>query len=370
VSSPSYEARRYGVRSAMPTAIARRLCPQAIFRPPRMKRYVEVSKHVMGIFHAHTPLVEPLSLDEAFLDITGTEQLFGSPVEVARRVQDAITRELNLSASVGVAAVKYVAKVASDLKKPHGLVVVPPGEEQSFLEPLSLDRLWGVGPKTATVLRALGLESIGDVRRYGERALTDKLGSLGAHVFALSCGRDDRAVETDHEQKSLGSERTLEHDIQGLARVRHELLALVDDVAADLRRKGLRAGGVRLKVKYADFHRASRETQLSEPSQDAESLMRGLDALLPRLDLDKPMRLVGLAATHLVNADSPRQPSLFGAAPKGQDRAEKLGRALDAIHKRHGGDAIVRATAMDRRGEPARSPERAQRKLTDEERER
>jgi DNA polymerase IV len=351
VSSPSYEARKYGVKSAMPTFAALKLCPHATFVPPRMSRYVSTSKQVMAVFSRFTPLVEPLSLDEAFLDITGTEALFGTPVDVAWKVQRAIREELELGCSVGVAATKYVAKVASDLKKPAGLVVVPPGEERAFLEPLPLERLWGVGPKTADRLHSLGLETIGDVARLGERALVERLGGasaagdLAAHLVALASGLDERPVETDLEPKSLGVERTLEVDIAGAERVRSALLPLVDEVAAALRARKLRAHGVRLKLKYADFRRVSRELQLPEPVQESSSILGAIEALLPRVDTKRAIRLVGLACTGLVEEGAPRQASLF-AEPA--ERSEKLGRAMDAIKERFGQAAVARGTAPPR----------------------
>jgi DNA polymerase-4 len=357
VSSPSYEARRFGVKSAMPMWTAMKLCPHAIAVPPRMARYLEVSRDVMAIFGRFTPLVEPLSLDEAFLDITGTEALFGPPVSVAQQVQRAIRSDLSLSASVGLAATKYVAKVASDLQKPGGLVVVPPGEERAFLAPLALERLWGVGPKTAARLHALGFVTIGDVAAaYEPRAgapradLAHKLGgdALVEHIGALAVGEDPRPVEPEHTRKSLGSERTLERDIQGRARVQHELLPLVDDVAAQLRAERLRAGGVRLKIKYADFKRASRELHLEEPVLDAQSLLRGIEQLCDRIDLDRPIRLIGLAAIALVEDTAPLQSNLFAQAPTGRERAERLGRAVDAIKGKFGADAVVRASAKPR----------------------
>jgi DNA polymerase-4 len=356
VTSPSYEARRFGVKSAMPMYAAMKLCPHAIAVPVRMSRYVEVSKQVMKIFGTFTPVVEPLSLDEAFLDVTGTEALFGAPVDVAWKVQKAIRDQLQLSCSVGVAANKYVAKVASDLKKPAGLVVVPPGEERAFLEPLALERLWGVGPKTAEKLHALGFVTIGDIARAADEQLTQNVGvAVGAHIAALARGEDERPVDVDRAEKSLGSERTLEFDVRGQEKVRREILALVDDIAAQLRSRKLRAGGVRLKLKYADFRRVSRELTLAEAAQDAQTLLAAIDSLLPRVDTDRPIRLVGLACTHLVDEAAPRQPSLFAGAdtaptpgPIATEKNERLGKALDKIHAKFGGDAIARAGAGPR----------------------
>ena len=345
VSTASYEARKFGVKSAMSTMLAQRLCPHAIFVKPRISAYVEVSKKIMAVLGRFSPSIEPLSLDEAFVDATGTDDLFGPPVELAWRIQRAVKEEVALSCAVGAASNKYVAKVASDIKKPGGIVVVAPGEERAFLAPLPIERLWGVGPKTAEKLRADGFDVIADIAVTDTAELTRRYGSLGAHISALARGEDDRPIDDDHQRKSLGAERTLEHDITGVAAVRSQLVPLIDEVASGLRKAGLRAGGVRLKLKYADFHRTSREIVLPEPVQDTASLSAALEHLLPRADLSRPMRLVGLAATHLVEASAPRQASLFEQPQT--EKAEALGRALDAIHTKHGRGAIIRGDIRD-----------------------
>ncbi|OGQ18438.1 MAG: hypothetical protein A2138_14355 [Deltaproteobacteria bacterium RBG_16_71_12] len=345
VCAASYEARRFGVKSAMPMFAASRLCPHAVVLPVRMGRYLEVSKRLMALFGRFSPTVEPLSVDEAFLDVTGTEGLFGPPAEAAWKVQRAVRDELGLSCSVGVAASKYVAKVASDLKKPGGLVVVPPGEERSFLEPLGVERLWGVGPKAAEQLRAAGYVTIGDVARAERAALERRFGALGLHIAALAAGEDERPVDDRHERKSLGAERTLEHDIRGPERVLRELLPLCDDVAAALRAKRLRAGGVRLKLKYADFRSVTREARLEEPVQDAASLRAALERLVKKADTARPMRLVGVTATALVDEDAPRQPGLFTQPTA--ERGERLEHAVDKIRDRFGDDALVRGTLVE-----------------------
>ena len=310
-----------------------------------MSAYGEVSKIVLAILARFSPSIEPLSVDEAFVDATGTEDLFGTPVELAWRIQRAIKEETALSCAVGAASNKYVAKVASDIKKPGGIVVVAPGEERSFLAPLPIERLWGVGPKTAEKLRADGFNLIADIAASDVAELTRRYGSLGGHIAALARGEDDRPIDDDQTRKSLGAERTLEHDITGLAAVRSQLGPLIDEVAAGLRKAGLRAGGVRLKLKYADFHRTSREIVLPEPVQDTASLTAALEHLLPRADTTRPMRLVGLAATHLVEASAPRQASLFDQPVT--EKHEALGRALDAIQSKHGRGAIARGDVRD-----------------------
>ena len=352
VCAASYEARKFGVKSAMPMFAAERLCPHAVILPVRMERYVEVSHRLMALLGRFSPAVEPLSVDEAFLDVSGTEALFGTPMDLAWKVQRAVQDELGLSCSVGVAANKYVAKVASDLKKPAGLVVVQPGEERAFLDPLPVERLWGVGPKTAELVRAAGLCTVGDVARTPVAELTRRFGSLGQHIAALAVGDDHRPVDTEHEQKSLGAERTLELDIQGPTRVKRELLPLCDEVAAALRAKGLRAGGIRLKLKYADFHRVSRELQLEEPAQDAATLRAALELLITRVDTDRAIRLVGLAATALVDEGAPRQASLF--TQQSTDRDETLERTVDKIRDRFGDDALMRGTLVDAETRPRR----------------
>ncbi len=326
VSTASYEARKFGVKSAMSTMLAQRLCPHAIFVRPRMSVYVEVSKQIMAVLGRFSPSIEPLSVDEAFVDATGTEDLFGPPVELAWRIQRAIREETALSCAVGAAANKYVAKVASDLKKPGGIVVVAPGEERAFLAPLPIERLWGVGPRTAERLRADGFDLIADIAASDPGELQRRYGALGTHISALARGQDDRPIDDDHQRKSLGAERTLEHDITGVAAVRSQLVPLIDEVAAGLRKAELRASGVRLKLKYADFRRTSREILLPEPVQDTASLTAALEHLLPRADLSRPMRLVGLAATHLVPASAPRQASLFDQPQTAKTRGPGPGR--------------------------------------------
>ncbi len=342
VSTCSYEARAYGVKSAMPVVLAKRLCPHGVYLAPRMPAYAAASKAFMAVLSRHSPSVEPLSLDEAFLDATGTEELFGTPMDFAWRLQRAVREELHLSCAVGVAPSKFVAKVASDQKKPGGIVVVTPGEERAFLAPLPIERLWGVGPKTSEKLRADGYSVIDDLARADEKDLVTRYGTLGEHLSRLSRGIDDRLIEPDHERKSLGAERTLEHDISGVTDVRRQLLPLVDEVAAGLRKAGLRASGVRVKIKYADFHRTSRERMVPEPICDTASLTAAVDQLLPKLDLAPPIRLVGLAATHLVDDRTPRQVSLFEAAAPVVEKAEALGRALDLINAKHGKNGVVR----------------------------
>ena len=345
VATASYEARRFGVKSAMPTYAAHHLCPHAVFLPPKMSRYVAVSKQVMAILGRFSPLVEPLSLDEAFLDMTGTEGLFGPPVDAAWKLQKTVRDELSLPCSVGVAATKFVAKIASDLRKPQGIASCTPGNERGFLAPLPIERLWGVGPKTADRVRAAGLATIADVADKSDAWLAERFGSLGPHIGALARGEDARVVDPTRERKSMGSERTLERDVVGRDAVRALLVPLVDEVAKQLRSEGARAGGVRLKLKYADFRRVTRETRLLQPGADAGTLLDGIDLLLPKADLDKPMRLVGVQAIDLRDAGEHVQASLFDAPAAA--RRLKVGEARDAVTAKFGAGALVRASDLE-----------------------
>ena len=357
VSAASYESRKYGVHSAMPTATAKRLCPQGIFLPVRMDRYREVSEKVFSIFRRFTPLVEPLSIDEAFLDVTGCERLFGSAEEVARKIRSAVREETGLTVSAGVAPNKFLAKIASDLGKPDGLTVVPDGNEIGFLEPLPVAKLWGVGKVTERELHRRGVRTIGDLRRVPAGTLTGAFGAHGEQLHRLAHGIDDRPVETEHEAKSIGHEDTYGHDLRERGAMRRELLSLADRVSARLRRHGLKGKTVTLKVKYADFVQVTRAATLSEPADDGGALYRVALDLLGNTEAGaRPVRLLGISVSRLAPAAGEARPSrmeqlpLFGRpragmpdAPKSADpeKREKLNRAVDRIREKYGPKGIV-----------------------------
>ncbi|MCC6737589.1 MAG: DNA polymerase IV [Planctomycetia bacterium] len=348
VSSCTYEARAFGVKAAMPSAQAARLCPQAVFMPGRMERYVEVSRAVMGIFRSFTPLVEPLSLDEAFLDVAGTERLFGDGPAVGRKVKERIRGELGLVASVGVSYVKYLAKLASDLRKPDGFVVLRPEDVPVILPPLPITRLWGVGPKTAAQLEKLGLRTIGDVREAGEDWLVKRLGDFGAHIARLSRGEDVRRVETGRESKSIGAERTFERDLATLAAMEGELLAIAEDVGARLRDDGSSARTLQLKVRFRDFRTITRSRTLERPTDITRELYDVARGLLR----DKAgvrgarVRLLGITGQNLVPAGA-GQGTLFGEKERAKER--RLDRVIDALRQKMGDDAVVRARTREGR---------------------
>jgi DNA polymerase-4 len=334
VSTASYEARPFGVHSAMPMAVARRLCPQAIVVPPTFDRYQHVSAQVMEVFGRFSPLVEPLSLDEAFLDLTGAEGLFGSPEEIGRRIKAEVFAATDgLTVSVGVATTKFVAKVASDLRKPDGLTIVPPDGVAAFLGPLSVSRIWGVGPRTAEELESMGLRTMGDVARTARARLTDRFGAWGEHIHRLAQGDDPREVEPERERKSLSAENTLEEDVVGAAAIKPLLRSAAERVARGLRDEDLVAGGVRVKLKTRDFRLLSRQMLLDPPTDTAAELERAAFELLGQFDLRVPMRLVGLGAYQLAPAGS-GQRSLF--ADEGHERRRRLDRAIDKLHDKFG----------------------------------
>ena len=272
VTTASYEARPSGARSAMPMMEALRLCPDAIVVPVRMARYVEVSERVFEIFHRYTPLVQGLSLDEAFLDVTASQSLFGDGVKIARAIKNDIHRELELTASAGVAPCRFVAKIASDLRKPDGLVAVRQENVRRFLAPLPIEKMWGVGPKTAPKLRALGYETLDDLARATPDALERTLGSWGAHVGALARGEDERDVDPSRAAKSVGAEQTYERDLSGHEEIARTLLVHSERIAQRLVREGISARVVAIKLKYADFTSRTRRVTLAEHRRVARAL--------------------------------------------------------------------------------------------------
>lgn len=343
VSAASYAARQYGIHSAMPAATARRLCPQAVFLPGRMARYLEVSAEIHAVFSRFTPRVEPLSVDEAFLDITGSQRLFGPPAALARQVKETVRRETGLTASVGAAPTKFVAKLASDLEKPDGLVVIRPGEVRDRLAPLPVERLWGVGNRTAQALHRIGIRTLGQLRSWPEADLEARFGSAGPHLARLSRGEDPREVENDQEVKSLSHETTFAADVHDAETLAITLRALADKVARRLRQHRLIGRVVQLKVKYADFTLATRRITLAAPSALGAVIAKEAIALLhSRTEAgQRPVRLVGVGMASLQPAGAAHQSTLF--CGEDHTRLEALERTTDRIRDRMGEGAVCRA---------------------------
>jgi DNA polymerase IV len=342
VASASYEVRKYGVHSAMPTAEALRRCPQAILVSGHRGRYAEMSDRVMAILGQYTPLLEPISIDEAFLDVSGTEAHYGPPGELAGAIQARIEDELRLSASLGVATNKLVAKIASDLRKPHGITVVAPGDEAAFLAPLPIRRLWGVGEVTGRELARLGIQTIGHLAALSRDDLRARFGSHGEGLWRAARGIDTGPVTPEHETKSLSREETFSQDIRDPAVLRRELLRLSDAVASRLRRYNFVARTVGLKLRYPDFTTLTRQETLPEPT-DAGPVIYGQALSLFEAAWDRrPVRLLGVAATGLTQDG--RQLRLFEQEDR---RQEQLDAALDRIRAKYGERAVQRASLLE-----------------------
>ncbi|MCU0578586.1 MAG: DNA polymerase IV [Desulfobacterota bacterium] len=344
VSAASYEARKFGVHSAQPMTTARRLCPQGVFLPVRMSRYQDLSRKIFSLFRAFTPLVEPLSIDEAFLDVTASLQLFGPAREIARLIKTRVREETGLTVSAGVAPNKFLAKIASDLEKPDGLTVVPEERIQEFLNPLPIERLWGVGPATRKELRLLRVETIGDLRRLPTALLEQRLGESGRKLAALSRGLDDREVQPVRENKSIGNEETFAADLLDPQVLRKHLLALCHKTARRMRGENFAGRTVTLKVKYHDFTRTTRSQTLEQAVDDGPVLYRIGCELLGKTDAGRrPIRLIGISISQPARASG--QLLLFQPLAGGEKR-KKINQALDDVCQRYGTRALGPASLM------------------------
>ena len=342
VSTASYEAREFGCHSAMPMAIAVRRCPDAVIIRPRHERYVEVSRQIFDIFERFTPLVEPLSIDEAFLDVTGSERLHGSAETIARKIQKTIHDELGLAASLGVAPNKFLAKLASDLEKPNGLTIITEESVHDVLDPLPVTKLWGVGKRAAAELDRLSIRTIGQMRAIDPDLLKRRFGNAAAdHFIQLAAGIDDRPVTADGQAKSIGQEITFAQDVGELTELRDVLLQQTEQVARRLRRAGLKARTVTLKLRTSDFTTRTRSQTFGEATDLTDNLWQAAKGLLEawaRLEL-APLRLIGVTASQLTGVAG--QLSLFD---QGEDRAKmrRIDETVDRIVERFGNDAVHR----------------------------
>lgn len=353
VSTASYEARPFGCRSAMPMGQAMRLCPQAIIVPPRMERYAEVSRQVFAILEQFTPLIEPLSIDEAFLDVTGSTRLFGSPPQIAAEIKRRVRDATQLTASVGVAPSKFVAKLASDLRKPDGLVVVERQDVAAFLAPMPIGRMWGVGAKTLPKIERLGVRTFGDLLAFSQGELIARFGDFGERFYRLVRGLDDRDVVPDRAAISMSHERTFAQDVSDAEVLRATLLDQIEHVAARLRRSGRLARSVVMKLRTPDFETITRRATLDAATDSTDALWTALRALFECWADDpghaagalrggravRPVRLIGAGVTQLTDTCG-RQLDLF--AGEQSDRRRRLDRTVDEIRERFGDNSIRR----------------------------
>lgn len=337
VCAASYEARKFGVRSAMPSRTAGRLCPTGIFVPPDFTRYSAASDQIMAILRDVSPLVEPLSIDEAFLDISAAAPDIRAAATLARDLKARIRERVSLTASIGVAPNKFLAKLASDLHKPDGLTVIPEEEKIAFLRPLPVSRIWGVGPKTEAALQEIGIRTIADIQDF-RGDLRRLLGGYAEDLRALAFGDDERPVETAHERKSISSEETFDRDTRSTALIRQTVLAQAAEVATALREKRLAGRTVHIKLRFADFTTLTRQKKLGHATQDETEIFRVAWALLERQrGTGKAVRLVGTGVASL--EPEGLQPDLFDENARRRDR---LARAADAINTRFGPGSVRR----------------------------
>jgi DNA polymerase-4 len=347
VSAASYEARAFGVHSAMPLRTAGRLCPHGVFLPVDGRKYQRASREVMAILRRFTPLVQPISIDEAFLDVTGSRALFGEGEAIARTIKVAIRTEVGLTASVGVASTKLVAKIGSDLRKPDGLVVVPLGDEASFLAPLPISRLWGVGEKTAIALRDFGVQTIGDLAALPPAAMERRFGKHGAALVARAHGVDPDPVATGDAAKSIGHEHTFDTDTAEREKIERTVLGMADGVAWRLRAAGLKAATITLKLRDTNFVTMTRQTTLDTPADLTEPIYEAAVELLRRELHGQRIRLVGVTASNFRERE---QLALFGGSD--EPRRHQAAAAMDTIRRKYGEKAVTRGRLV-RAGVPS-----------------
>lgn len=343
VSAASYEAREYGIHSALPISRAHRLCPHAAFLPVRMRRYKEISVRIMNLLRTYTPLIEPVSIDEAFMDVSGCERLFGSPEKIGHDIKARIQREEGLTISVGIAPNKYLAKMASESGKPDGFVVIKPGSERDFLEERPVESLWGVGDKTSQRLREAGITTIGQLADYPPDALERKMGKIGRHLWELANGNDDRPVVTGSDVKSISHERTYDRDIDDVTVMKNTLLDLSERVGRRARRKGITGKRVSLKIRFSDFSTFTRNRTLKQGTNVTENIYKAATDLFQAFDLTaKKVRLLGVGLS-LLDTMQEIQNDLFQADEK---KKEKVGMVLDKIQEKYGDGSVRRAALL------------------------
>jgi DNA polymerase-4 len=347
VSAASYEARVFGVHSAMPSSQARRLCPQGVFLPVRMHRYQEVSDRIFQILQEYSPLIEPLSLDESFLDVTGCEKLLGTALRIALEIKRRIRETTGLTASAGVAPNKFLAKIASDYRKPDGLVEVKPEEVRDFLRDLPISKLWGVGKTTEEELKGMGILKVGQLAVFPAEKIERKLGKFGLELIALAQGKDDRPVSPESEAKSISQEETFTPDLEHFEQMKRVLLDQSEQVGWELRKRKLKGSTVTVKVRYPDFTLATRSQTLPSPTDQGIEIHRTALKLLSRTEaLRRRARLLGVGISHFIHRGDPEQYLLFDS---GRQKAERSIQAMDRVWEKFGPQAIKRATLVERK---------------------
>ncbi len=345
VSTASYEARKYGIHSALPISQAYRRCPQAIFVFPRFERYTAISRQVMNILRDFSPQLAQISIDEAFIEITQTANFHGGAKPLAEKLKARIKNETGLTASIGVAPNMFIAKVASDLQKPDGLTICEAGQEKTFLAPLPIKKLWGVGPKTEAQLQKIGFSTIGQLAQCSQKMLAERLGKWGAHLWELANGIDDRPVEDWGPRKSISQEHTYDQDVADPQMVEKTLWIIADGLSADMRRADLKGRVLTLKIRLEGFETFTRQRKLPEFTNDAETMRQLALEIFRKFDRQgKKVRLIGIGMSHLNNVGG-EQLSLFQTAE--QKQRDKVSNLIDTLRAKHGEEAARRASLLE-----------------------
>jgi DNA polymerase-4 len=347
VSAASYEARRFGVHSAMPIFKAKQKCPHGIFLPVRMERYKEVSRSVMAILGKFSPLVEQVSVDEAYIDLTGTEPLFGEAERVALEVKKKIREKTSLTCSIGISTCKFLAKIASDMKKPDGLTMIPPEKVQDFLSALSVRKVPGIGQKTEAQLFSMGIQYLGDVKKHPPKRFYNVFGKFGIRLVELANGIDKSLVTPYSPQKSISSEDTLPEDTDDIEILKKYLMQQAEIVARSLRKKGFKGKTLTLKIKHSDFRQITRRVTLEHHTQLSEVIYKGAVKLLDAYALSSKVRLVGVGVSNLELAKAPEQLELFKEFGSSAEKWKRVEKTLDKIVDRFGNEAVKRGALLD-----------------------
>lgn len=342
VSAASYEARKFGVHSAMPMYLARQKCPHGVFLSPRMKRYSEISEKIMAILGTFSPLVEPVSIDEAYVDISGCKRLHGDYLKIGSAVKRKIRESAGLGCSVGIAPNKFLAKIASDMDKPDGLTVISHENTCRFAESVPIGKAPGVGKVRLQELEIIGIKMLGDIKKYPQEMLIKKFGKFGLRLMALASGADDSPVSPPAPSKSVSVETTLDRDTSDRNLLKEYLLKQSEDVGSELRRLGMRTKTIVLKVKHADFRQITRSITIKTPVQSSQAIYKEVFKLLESYGIKEKIRLIGVGATSLIPVSDPVQMSIFDADRKRDGKWEKVDRAVDDIKKKFGKDILVK----------------------------
>ncbi len=348
VSAASYEARKFGIHSAMPIFKAKRLCPDGVFVRPDMAKYRSVSRKIMSLLHSFSPLVEVVSIDEAYLDGTGCERLKGGAHQMALAIKARIFEQVQLRCSIGIAPLRFLSKIASDMDKPDGLFVISPHEMMPFISALPIEKVPGVGRKTHRQFADLSISTLGEVKQYSSKFIVDRFGKFGRRLLSMANGIDETPITSSHDVKSISSEKTLERDTDDLDRLRKCLLQQSETVGRQLRKKGFRAKTVFLKIKHADFKQVTRNRTLMQPTRSTEAIYREALRILSEYEIHQKIRLIGVGVGHLVSEDVPVQVGLFNNNGREDDHWEKVDKTVDAIEMKFGLGIIRKAAMADK----------------------